>query len=387
MSNELRELGDVAAIVMGLSPKGESYNREGVGLPLLNGPTNFGASHPNCTLYTTDSKRECERNDLIFCVRGNTTGRMNWADRKYSLGRGVCGIRAETRRDTKYIRYCIEAGLPRLLQMAGGSTMPTLTQSTIKRFQVPYPPHRGKIAAILSAYDDLIENNLRRIEILEEMAQALYREWFVKFRFPGHESVCMVDSELGMIPEGWEVLPIGDAVKTLGGGTPSTKVPEYWESDGIIWFTPSDLTTSGTMFIEDSRRRISALGLQKSAARLFPAYSVMMTSRATIGVTAINTKPACTNQGFITCVPNSRISAYQLYFWVQENREKILSVASGATYKEINRTEFREFPVAMADRQINQLLADMTAPIGSQIENLLTKNANLRRTRDLPCPG
>ncbi len=199
MNNTLRNLGDAATVTMGLSPNGDSYNRDGTGIPLLNGPTEFGVSHPNCTLFTIDSKRECERGDLIFCVRGNTTGRMNWADRKYSLGRGVCGIHGETSRDTKYIRYCIEEGLPKLLQMAGGSTMPTLTQSTIKQFPIPYPSHRGKIAFILSAYDDLIENNMRRIRILEEMAQNLYREWFVKFRFPGHENAHFVDG----VPEGW----------------------------------------------------------------------------------------------------------------------------------------------------------------------------------------
>ena len=92
MSNCEIALNSIATITMGTSPKGTTYNRDGIGLPLLNGPTEFGETHPHCTLYTTDSKRECKTHDLIFCVRAST-GRMNWADRTYSLGRGVCSIR------------------------------------------------------------------------------------------------------------------------------------------------------------------------------------------------------------------------------------------------------------------------------------------------------
>jgi type I restriction enzyme S subunit len=255
-----------------------------------------------------------------------------------------------------------------------------------QKCKIPPLPTQRKIAAILSAYDDLIENNTRRIRILEEMVQMIYREWFVNFRFPGHEKVKMVESELGLIPEGWEVKPIGEVVETLGGGTPSTKNPEYWEGGDVTWFIPSDLTKSGNMFISDSEKKITRLGLEKSSARVFPAYSVMMTSRATIGVVAINTKQACTNQGFITCIPNERVSAHQIYFWIKDNLEKITSIASGATYKEINRTEFRSLSITVPDIQTTRRFIELTEPIGTQIENLLNKNANLHRTRDLLLP-
>ena len=181
--------------------------------------------------------------------------------------------------------------------------------SVAKEMIVNIPPltTQRKIASILSAYDDLIENNTRRIAILEEMAQSLYRDWFVHFRFPGHEKKRLVESELGLIPEGWEVKTIEETIEILGGGTPSTSNSEYWNGGDVNWFSPSDLTSAGTMFISNSSKKITTLGLQKSSARMFPAYSVMMTSRATIGVVAINTKPACTNQGFITCIPNQKL--------------------------------------------------------------------------------
>ena len=191
---------------MGTSPKGHTYNDVGDGLPLLNGPTEFGDSHPECSAYTTASVKECEPGDLIFCVRGSTTGRMNWADKIYSLGRGVCAIRGETEVDTKFIRYGLEYRLPALLQLAGGATFPNLPQDTIKDFRIPFPSNRKGIASVLSAYDDLIENNRRRMALLEEGARQLYREWFVRLRFPGHEHTCITRG----VPDGWRKETIGD---------------------------------------------------------------------------------------------------------------------------------------------------------------------------------
>ena len=157
-------LCEIATVTMGTSPKGTTYNRDGIGVPLLNGPTEFGQIHPHCTLYTTDSKKECREGDLIFCVRGST-GRMNWANQVYSLGRGVCSIRGETLMDTKFIHYCLKWKLNELLSLAGGSIFSNLTTDTIKNFPIPYPKSRYKIAAVLSAYDELIANNTRRIHI------------------------------------------------------------------------------------------------------------------------------------------------------------------------------------------------------------------------------
>ena len=109
---------------------------------------------------------------------------MNWADRRYSLGRGVCGIRGETAAETRFIHYCIQDRLHDLLQLAGGGTFPNLTKDDIEEFEIPWPDNRVRIAGILSAYDELMENSQRRIRILEAMARAFYREWFVHFRIP-----------------------------------------------------------------------------------------------------------------------------------------------------------------------------------------------------------
>lgn len=291
---------------------------------------------------------------------------------------------------TPYIRYIIghHSFTDYVKGIWTGVAVPHISESQIRAYECFLPPEdvQERILGVLTAYDDLIENNTRRIRILEEMAQMLYREWFVNFRFPGYEKVRMVESELGPIPEGWHHRTIGEVVQVLGGGTPSTSVPEYWQDGDVIWYSPSDLTAAGTMFMSASAKRITLLGLERSSARLFPPKSVMMTSRATIGVVAISRVEACTNQGFITCIPSETVGTLQLYFWLLENRPTITSLATGATFKEINKATFRQLPIAVAPDTIRAAFEHTAAPISGLVANLVQKNTNLRGTRDLLLP-
>lgn len=267
----------------------------------------------------------------------------------------------------------------------GAASQAAITLESIRGYKINLPPLpiQRKIAGILSAYDDLIENNLRRIKILEEIAQSLYREWFVHFRFPSHESVKMVDSELGMIPEGWEWKKVGDVFEILGGGTPSTTNEEFWTDGDIQWYSPRDLTAQSTMFIEKSAVQINELGLKKSSAKMFPAYSVMLTSRATIGAIAINTVPSCTNQGFITCIPSAEVPLYFLHQWLKANVETFILNASGSTFKEISKGVFKGLDFLVPNADLVQQYQQVVSPLADQLLNLQRRNQNLRRTRDL----
>ena len=120
-------LADACIIVMGQSPPGASCNTGGIGLPLLNGPTEFGPYHPSPVQFTTDARKRAQPGDILFCVRGST-GRMNWADEEYAIGRGIAAIRH--RRDPRiqpFVRTVIEYSLPHLLIQATGSTFPNVS--------------------------------------------------------------------------------------------------------------------------------------------------------------------------------------------------------------------------------------------------------------------
>ena len=352
-----------ATITMGTSPKGTTYNHEGIGLPLLNGPTEFGETYPHCTLYTTDSKKECKVDDLIFCVRGSTTGRMNWADQTYSLGRGLCSIRGETLLDTKFIRCCIEWKLNELLNLAGGSTFPNLTKDTIRNFPIPYPKSRHKIAAVLSAYDDLIENNTRRIETLEEMASAIYREWFVEFRFPGHEEVEMVESELGLIPQGWEIKKVKEIVKRLKAGQT---------------YRQTDVKSVGKVIVVDQSRE-DFLGFHDNEPdhNAFPESPIIIFGDHTCKMQLIIT-PFSLGPNVVPFIAKGEMPISYLFFGVSnlvETRE----------YKR-HWTELNNKEVAIGDSDTRERFSDFATLIFEQIEVLRQKNQNLRQTRDLLLP-
>ncbi len=242
------------------------------------------------------------------------------------------------------------------------------------------------IVAALSAFDELIETNERRIEVLEDLARSLYREWFVRFRFPGHEDVKFVDSELGSIPQGWRLARTKEVLSPVGGGTPSKKRDEYWEGGQIPWFTPSDLTKSRRRYVAESQNRITPLGLSSSGARKFPAGSVLMTSRATLGVLAIAAADATCNQGFIVILPAEGIPSEFIYEWLAIRKSQLESIATGATFKEITKTAFARFPFLLPTRDVLARFEDLIVPVGEQLRVREEHNRRLAATRDLLLP-
>jgi type I restriction enzyme S subunit len=297
---------------------------------------------------------------------------------------------------TSFLRYFMDSPITRKYLKGGyitGAAIPRIVLEDFKRAPIRYPSKdkQERITSILSAYDDLMENNMRRIKILEEIARLIYREWFVEFKAPGIKLRKATPEEKkvtgkDVFPEEWEVKSIGDVVEILGGGTPSKEKQEYWNDGNITWYTPSDLTKTKMMFALESGDKITEVGLKKSSTRLFPAYSVMMTSRATIGVVAINTNEASTNQGFIICIPTKDIPMHYLYYWVLSNVERSLNNATGSTYKEIIKSVYRGFPIIIPLKRVMNKFVDIQSPMFKQLESLIRQNINLRQTRDLLLP-
>jgi type I restriction enzyme S subunit len=332
------------------------------------------------------------RNDVILTREAplGGVGKLR-SDDAIFLGQRLYHFRADPQKlEPDFLLYSLmgEDLQAQVRSFGSGSTVEHMRLEDVPNLEIDLPtlPIQRRIAGILTAYDELFENNRRRIRILEEMARKLYREWFVNFRFPGHESVPRVASALGEIPEGWEVKKVSDTFEIVGGGTPARANPEFWEQGDVQWYSPNNLTGAATMFMDDSRDHITSIGLQKSSARLFPPLSVMLTSRATIGAIAINTHEACTNQGFITCIPNHRVPLYFLFHWLTENVPTFLRMASGATFKEISRGVFKTIDFAQPPSALVHSFESRVTPIGTQMLALQRQVQNLRRTRDLLLP-
>ena len=149
--------------------------------------------------------------------------------------------------DVRFVKYSIDVFKLRMQAISGGATQDNLSLDKLLSFDFPIPPLpiQRRIASILSAYDDLIENNRKRIAILEDMARRLYREWFVHFRYPGHESVPLVDSPLGRIPQGWEWSTIGAVCRRVSSGaTPQRDNPSFWTNGDTDWYKTKELWDS-----------------------------------------------------------------------------------------------------------------------------------------------
>ncbi|MEK4114640.1 restriction endonuclease subunit S [Paenibacillus sp. FSL W8-0919] len=258
MSFEFKKtvLSEVAIILMGQSPKGEYCNDTGNGVPLLNGPTEFGTVHPTPVQFTIDPKRMALKNDLLFCVRGSTVGRMNWADRDYAIGRGLAAIRPNNPRIRHFVKALISFNLPFMINSSTGSTFPNISKDLLHTLPV-FIPTRGEeqeaISNMLGSIDEKININNAINKNLEEVAQALFKRWFIDFEFPNENGEPykssggeFEESEVGLIPKGWKIenfnsvfdLKYGKALKE--GDRREGDVPVYG-SNGRIGFHNNSL--------------------------------------------------------------------------------------------------------------------------------------------------
>ena len=272
------------------------------------------------------------------------------------------------------------------LGSATGVRTPILNKSTFSDLTIVLPPIeiQRKIATILSAYDDLIENNTRRIKVLEEMAQTIYREWFVNFRFPGHEKVKMVDSPLGKIPEGWEVKTLGDFGEVITGKTPSKKIPENFDGEMPFIKTPD---MHGNIFCIETTETLSALGVDAQKKKTIPANSLCVSCIGTPGVVTITSRPAQTNQQINSIVQHDLITREFLYFALVGLKETMSQHgSSGATMFNLSKGKFEALQVVCPESRVMERFQKATAPMFNQIYVLQKKNANLSQTRDLLLP-
>jgi type I restriction enzyme S subunit len=287
----------------------------------------------------------------------------------------------------KFYAYCFRTPLIRegLTAYGGGTNISNLNQDILNALEVPLPPLpvQWRVAGILSAYDELMENSQRRIRLLEAMARALYRESFVHFRFPGHEKLPRVDSPLGPIPKGWEVVAFTEIADVLSGGTPKTDVAEYWNGK-IPFFTPRDVP--GCFYVQDTDKHVTELGLSKCASELYPADTVFITARGTVGKVALPSVPMAMNQSCYALRGKTGIPQRFLFLMTLQQVDYLKTNTGGATFDTIVVDTFRRMQVVKPTSGIVARFARQADAMFEQVNTLQRQIQNLRRTRDLLLP-
>lgn len=317
-----------------------------------------------CRIYETESyiskdgldnssAKMIPQNSVIVAMygQGDTAGRVAINKIPLTTNQACCNlIIDETKACYEFVYYQLVTLYEKMVSLKNGGAQPNLNAAIIKSMEIKLPPLKTQryIADILSSYDNLIENNQRQIKLLEEAAQRLYKEWFVNLRFPGHENTKIVDG----VPEGWRVASIADICDTVGGGTPSTKIQSYYEKGDILWVTPTDITRNFSLALLDTEKKITPEGLKNSSAKMLPAETILMTSRASVGFFGMCKYEVCTNQGFISCIPKRENLQMYLLFNLKSRVEEIRQKAGGSTYLEISKTVFRELKIILPKDEV-----------------------------------
>lgn len=288
------------------------------------------------------------------------------------------------RLNTRYLCYAMNQKLRLLKTMSSGSTTKFLTLGMLHGLNIPLPTIevQDNIVTILSAYDDLIENNQKQIKLLEEAAQRLYKEWFVDLRFPGHETTPIVDG----VPEGWKETLMENVCDSIGGGTPSTKNDEYYRDGKISWVTPTDITRNNGLILLDTEKKITDEGLRNSSAKMVPPYTILMTSRASVGFFGLCEHEVCTNQGFISCVPYRENVRFYLLHNLINRVEEIRAKASGSTFLEISKKTFRDLRIMLPSNCVLDEFTQKIHPMVQQMEALTKSITKLQEARDRLLP-
>ena len=351
--------------------------------------------------------------DLVFPHRGSI-GLVGIVPRnnveRYALSSSLMKLTCDQKQvEPLFLFYFFRSddGRHELLKNASTVGTPGIGQplSSLRSIKVPLPPlaEQKAIAAVLGALDDKIELNRRMNGTLEAMARALFQSWFVDFepvraKLDGREpfgldpasAALFPDSfdgsAAGQIPNGWRIKPVSEVVDCVGGGTPSTAEPIYWEGGTHHWTTPKDFSSLQAPILLDTERKLTDDGIAKISSGLLPAGTLLLSSRAPVGYLAITAIPVAINQGFIALKCNDFASNFFMLNWCQTNMAEIKSRATGTTFAEISKQNFRPIPVVLPPIELMAAFTAKAAPLYAQITANLHQSQALANLRDTLLP-
>ena len=309
------------------------------------------------------------------------------ANRDGGCSADVICLRASNAVDPLFLYYLLSQDLffDYVMQGAKGTKMPRGDRNQIMHWPVLIPSKNDqhKIASILSALDDKIEVNRRINDNLEQQAQALFKSWFVDF--DPFKDAEFVESELGMIPNGWRVGILNELGDIVGGSTPSKAKLEYYTNDGIAWLTPKDLSISQRKFTSKGEIDITHEGYESCSTKLMPKGSVLFSSRAPIGYITIAKNDICTNQGFKSVIPKFAGTAF-LYCFLKESTQEIENKATGSTFKEASGALMKSLPAIIPEKAVLNDFENLLSPLFHQQEVVEEENSLLSSLRDSLLP-
>jgi len=385
---------------VGIGPFGSSIKVETFvdsGIPVISGAhlKGFRLEDGNYNFITEEHANKLinanvKRGDVIFTHAGNISSvayiPSNSKYERYILSQRQFYLRCNTKLLLpEYITYYFKTpyGQKQLLANSSSVGVPSIAQPVtyLRSIEVSIPDieEQRNVVEILTSLDDKIELNLQMNQTLEAMAEAIFKEWFVNFNFPGFDGE-LVDG----LPKGWRMGNVLEIATLLSGGTPKTSEPEYWDGD-INWISAKDITSSNNQFIIETEKTITELGIKKSAAKLLPTYTTIISARGTVGNFCILPKEMAISQSNYGLKSNSNFHFF-LFLLVKDMILMMKAFAYGAVFDTITTRTFQAMEITIPDNHTIKEFEEFVRPIYSKILTNQLQIQSLTQTRDTLLP-
>jgi len=387
------KISNIGKVVTGKTPRTSISDNYGGTIPFLSPSDDMESKYVPITARCLTEKGLSEvKNCLIpknsICVSciGSDMGKSVITDRPIVTNQQINSIIPSESFDPHFVYYLMQ-GKRREIRFIGrnGTAVPILNKNAFSNLTITAPDidEQHRISSFLSALDSKIAVNRRICENLEAQAQALFKHWFIDFA-PFKEGK-FVESELGMIPEGWRVGRLDELGDIVGGATPSKAEDSYYTSKGIAWLTPKDLSNKLSKFTSRGEIDLTQEGYNSCSAKLMPKGSVLFSSRAPIGYLTIAKNDICTNQGFKSVVPKYAGTAY-IYYLLKTNTKRIESMSSGTTFKEASGSLMKSLAVIIPPKSIIDNYEASVVEIFKEQEVIEDESTRLTTLRDTLLP-
>ena len=361
---KLSDIAEVQTGPFGSQLHSEDYVEEGTPIVTVEHLGNRRFTIQNLPFVSNEdrerlSKYSLREGDIVFS-RVGAVDRCSYvtSDENGWLFSGRClRVRCHHECDALYLYYyfCSDSVKEYVRSKAVGATMLSLNTDLMLEIPIQFPQIKlqKEIAKTLSFLDSKIELNRQINDNLEAMAKQLYDYWFVQFDFPNEEGKPYKSSGGAMVynerlkrevPIGWEVENLIDFAEIKNGATPSTADEANYGGD-IVWITPKDLSDQQSKFVYQGERNITKQGFDSCSTSMLPTNSVLMSSRAPIGLVSIAKHEVCTNQGFKSFIPKSISDSIYLYYYIKHHIKQIEQLGTGTTFKEVSRDDLCKFPI------------------------------------------
>jgi len=335
-------------------------------------------------------------NTVVMAMYGATAGKLGIMKKESSTNQACCNMVVnETKCDYRFLFYSLLYSREKLINLASGAAQQNLNLSLIGNFDIDCPtlPEQQKIASILSAFDDKIELNNEMNKTLKEIAQIVFKHWFIDFEFPNENGEPykssggeFEDSELGPIPKGWRVVRLNDVCsKIASGGTPRRKVTEYFNGTHL-WIKTKELKDN---FIIDTEEKITDDAINNSSAKIFPPYTVVMAIYAspTVGRLGILSKESTFNQATCGMIADENFISYEyLYLYLFNKRNFLNNMAVGSAQQNLNVKKIKELKIIVPPYRLIKKFKNAIKPIFNKLLVNQEQCSYLSQLRDTLLP-